>query len=86
MNILNIDKIISSIGEDYKVTDEEYFAWKQWYDQQEDHEKVFHLLGALSQYLTSPDSHAAAGVLAMAVVCTERWTSDKSDQQFLEAM
>ena len=73
---MKLDKILENLT-DFEVTDEAYESWKVWYEEQPEHEKVFHLLGALSQYLLDTESKAAASVLATAVVCTSRWTSEK---------
>lgn len=78
---MKLDKILENLT-DFEVTDEAYADWKVWYEEQPEHEKVFHLLGALSQYLLDTESKATASVLATAIVCTSRWTSEKDLEDF----
>lgn len=73
--------VISKLSENFEVTDEEYQNWKVWYETLPEHEKVFRLLGAVSQYLVSP-CNASASVLASAIVCSERWCNEKDDEDF----
>lgn len=76
-----LDKILEALGDDFDVSDEEYKAWKTCYENLPDHEKVFSLLGALSQYLLS-GCRASAAILGTAMICTSRWTEEKSMEDF----
>lgn len=76
-----LDRIMDSLDDDFEVTEEEYAAWKVWYENLKDHEKVFHLLGALSQFLLS-GCRASSVVLATAVICTSRWQNEKEMEDF----
>lgn len=74
--------IIADLGEDCaNVSEEEYQLWKMNYENLPEHDKVFNLLGAMSQYLTCA-SKASASILATAVVCTERWCNEKDLENF----
>lgn len=76
-----LNKILEHLGDNFDLTDEEYEAWKTNYENLPDHEKVFSLLGALSQYLLS-DCRASAAILGTAILCTSRWTEEKSMEDF----
>lgn len=76
------DEICSILGGDPSIPEDQYQVWKDRYESQTEAEKVFDLLGAISQYLLSPSSHASCSVLAMALVCTHRWTNEKMDEEF----
>lgn len=73
--------IMKDLAEEFDVTDEEYNRWKSWYDTLQDYEKLERLLGAISQYLTSP-SKGAAAIMASAIVCTHRYIEEKSAEDF----
>lgn len=73
--------IMKDLARDFEVSDEEYNRWKSWYDTLPEYEKLERLLGAISQYLTSP-SHGAAAIMASAIVCTHRYIEEKSLEDF----
>lgn len=77
-----LKKILSEMEDiNVEVTDEEYQAWKVNFEQLEEHEKVFRLLGVLSQYLLG-GGRAGATILASAVICTHRWCQEKDLENF----
>lgn len=76
-----LDKIVEALGDDFDVSEEEYTHWKANYENLPEHEKVFSLLVALSQYFLS-GCRASAAILGTAVVCTHRWTEEKSMEDF----
>lgn len=83
-----LQKILAELDTDpesFNVTDAEYQAWKSNFEQMEEHEKVFNLLGVLSQYLLG-GGRAGASVLASAVICTSRWCNEKDNEAFLNGM
>jgi oligoendopeptidase F len=73
--------IMNDLADNFDVSDEDYQNWKVWYESLQDYEKVDRLLGAISQYLTTP-CNASASVMASAIVCTNRWTNEKADEDF----
>lgn len=73
--------IMNDLADSFEVTDEEYNRWKYWYETLPEHEKLERLLGAISQYLTSP-GRASASIMASAIVCTNRWCNEKSTEDF----
>lgn len=73
--------IMNDLADSFNVSDEDYNAWKVWYETLPEHEKVERLLGAVSQYLTNPCKGSAA-VMASAIVCTNRWVDEKSNEDF----
>ncbi len=79
--MINVTKITEMIPEDYSVSDSEYFTWKIWYESLPEHEKIFHLLGAVSEFTINP-SHSGASIFASALVCTQRWLDEKFDEEF----
>lgn len=81
IDIKKIEDLISE-GDSETINEEVYLGWKVWYDQQEDYEKVEHLLGAMSQFLLDPESHAARAVLRNTVVFTHRWSQEKHLEDF----
>lgn len=86
----DISKILSSICEhlpdgDLVITDEEYYVWKSRFEDLKEHEKVFEIVGALSQYLTS-GCRASASVFASAMTCTARWCNEKDNEDFLDSL
>lgn len=90
MKMSDISKILSSICEnlpdgDLTITDAEYYAWKERFDDLKEHEKVFEIVGSLSQYLTS-GCRASASIFASALTCTARWCNEKDNEDFLNNM
>lgn len=73
--------IMKDLADEFSVSDEEYRRWFIWYDKLPDYEKLERLLGAVSQYLTSPSSGSAA-IMASAIVCTHRYIEEKSLEDF----
>ena len=73
--------MMGDIPDNFTVSDAEYETWKAWYETLQDYEKVERLLGAISQYLTSP-CKASASVMAAAIICTHRWVDDKEMENF----
>lgn len=67
---------------DIDVTDEEYQKWKEYYDDLSESDKVANLLGVMSEYLLS-NSNASASVLAVAVICTNRWVQEQNQKEFV---
>lgn len=75
--------IMSELGSELAVTEEEYQSWKKDFEQLPEHDKVFNLLGVISQYLLSAgESKAASSILASAIICTSRWCDEKSLDDF----
>lgn len=82
----NINSVLKQIMKDLPesdttVSDEDYEKWKLYFDSLEEHEKVFNLLGVLSQYLLD-GGRAAAYILASAIICTSRWCDEKDLEDF----
>jgi hypothetical protein len=73
--------IMQDLSEEFEITDAEYEKWREWYDTLKEHEKLERLLGAISQYLTSP-SKGSAVVMASAITCTHRYIEEKSEKDF----
>ena len=83
-----LQKILSDIAtepESFNVSDDDYNSWKENFESLSEHEKVFQLLGVLSQYLLG-GGRAGASVLATAVICTNRWCQEKDNEAFLNGM
>lgn len=83
-----LQKILSEMEdgfESFTVSDEEYQAWKIHFEQKSEHDKVFNLLGVLSQYLLG-GGRAGASVLASAVICTSRWCNEKDNEEWLKSL
>lgn len=81
-----LKNIMDAVGDiDISVSEDEYASWKLYFDGLSEHDKVFNLLGALSQYLISGSS-ASAAVLMVAMICTERWCKEKDQEEFLNEM
>ncbi len=77
-----LKKILSELEDDnIEVSEEEYQAWKVNFEQLAEHEKVFKLIGVLSQYLLG-GGRAGAAILASAVICTSRWCNEKDMEDF----
>ena len=77
--VLNL--IMKDLADEFSVSDEEYRRRFIWYDKLPDYEKLERLLGAVSQYLTSPSAGSAA-IMASAIVCTHRYIEEKSLEDF----
>lgn len=75
-----LEIVTEQIG-DVTVSDDEYEAWKKWYETLSEHDKIFHVVGATSQYLIS-GCRASAAVFASAIICTNRWIEEKSLDDF----
>lgn len=74
--------VLKSVGDDnVSITDADYAQWKEWYETLPEHEKLFRLLGALSQYFTNP-CKASSSILMSAIICTSRWCNDKDMEDF----
>lgn len=81
-----LKKILSELpDQDVNISEEEYQAWKVHFESKSEHEKVFNLLGVLSQYLLG-GGRAGASILAHAVVCTNRWCTEKDNEEFIRSM
>lgn len=73
--------LLNDVPADIEVPEEDYQKWKADYEHLPEHEKVFNLLGVLSQYLTS-GGRTAASMLAVAIICTDRWCNEKDLEDF----
>lgn len=76
-----LKKICSELDDDIDVSEEDYQKWKINFEQLPEHEKVFRLLGVLSQYLLG-GGRAGASILASAIICTTRWCDEKDEEDF----
>lgn len=76
-----LKKICSELDDDIDVSEEDYQKWKINFEQLQEHEKVFRLVGVLSQYLLG-GGRAGASILASAIICTTRWCDEKDEEDF----
>lgn len=76
-----LKKILSDIEDNITVSDSDYESWKVNFERLNEHEKVFQLLGVMSQYLLS-GCRASASVFATAVICIDRWCDEKDLEDF----
>lgn len=73
--------ILNDLDGEFNVTEEEYQHWKKEFEQLSEHDKMFTLIGVISQYLLG-GSRASASIFASAIICTSRWCDEKSLEDF----
>ncbi|EHU8780972.1 hypothetical protein N0S44_000202 [Escherichia coli] len=76
-----LKKILKEIDGEFNVTEEEYQHWKKDFEQLTEYDKVFNMIGVISQYLLG-GGRASASILASAIICTSRWCDEKSLEDF----
>lgn len=76
-----LKKILNDLGSEIEVSDEEYEFWKKDFEQLSESDKVFNMIGVVSQYLLG-GGRASASILASAIICTARWCQEKSIDDF----
>ncbi len=72
-----LKKILNELGDEFNVTEEEYQCWKKDFELLAEYDKVFNMIGVISQYLLG-GGRASASILASAIICTSRWCDEKS--------
>lgn len=76
-----LKKILKEIDGEFNVTEEEYQHWRKDFEQLTEYDKVFNMIGVISQYLLG-GGRASASILASAIICTSRWCDEKSLEDF----
>lgn len=76
-----LKKILKELDGEFNVTEEEYQHWKKGFEQLTEYDKVFNMIGVISQYLLG-GGRASASILASAIICTSRWCDEKSLEDF----
>ncbi|MFS8320021.1 hypothetical protein ACMG5I_03760 [Escherichia coli] len=76
-----LKKILKEIDGEFNVTEEEYQHWKKDFEQLTEYDKVFNMIGVISQYLLG-GGRASASILASAIICTSRWCDEKRLEDF----
>lgn len=76
-----LKKILNDLDGEFNVSEEEYQSWKNDFEQLTDYDKVFNMIGVISQYLLG-GGRASATILASAIICTARWCDEKSLEDF----
>lgn len=76
-----LKKIVAELDEEITVSDTEYESWKKDFEQLPEYDKVFNMIGVISQYLLG-GGKASASILASAIICTSRWCDEKSLEEF----
>ncbi|MDS1552154.1 hypothetical protein QPL51_03760 [Escherichia coli] len=76
-----LKKILKDLDGEFNVTEEEYQNWKKGFEQLTEYDKVFNMIGVISQYLLG-GGRASASILASAIICTSRWCDEKSLEDF----
>lgn len=76
-----LKQILKEIDGEFNVTEEEYQHWKKDFEQLNEYDKVFNMIGVISHYLLG-GGRASASILASAIICTSRWCDEKSLEDF----
>lgn len=79
------DSVLSGIMENldvnFDVSEGAYLEWKKHYESLKDYEKIESILGVLAKYLLE-NNRTNAHVLAIAIICNNRWASEQSAGNF----
>ncbi|AHY25395.1 hypothetical protein PS2_149 [Serratia phage PS2] len=67
---------------DLKLSDDEYNAWKEKFVQLSESDKLLNVVGPISQWMLCPESHAAGSIVAVVMMCVNRYIEETSLEDF----
>ncbi|UNA02503.1 hypothetical protein [Cronobacter phage vB_Cdu_VP8] len=67
---------------DFDVPAADYEEWKAKFMAMSESDKLLNVVAPVAQYLLDPESYATASVMAVAIICVNRYISELEAEDF----